>query len=636
MKKAFLSIILSGVILLASCTGTAPVTTDGETVTVNVTDIITETETETEAKTETEVETETETEPAETEEIELKWDGAHVKKMTVAGIDISEYTVVYAPDADKTVRNAAASLAKYINEATGLNIEAVKAESQYAHEICVGKTDRDTEKVKGECEKLINDGYAIVFDDGRLYLTGGTSTGAMYAVYSFLEDMVGWRFYSSKYEDVKYSEQIEIKADTCVSFSPKIINRDTFWYDTFNNEFAAKRKINGYMNRTMSGYGTTMKYAGGFVHTLPDLAGTERTPNVQPCRTDPAVYEKVITRVRKLLREHPDAKIVSVSQNDSYADGLGCQCENCKRIDEEEGTPMGSLLTFVNKIADDIKDEFPGVYVDTLAYRYTRKAPKNIKPRDNVIIRLCSIECCFAHPLDSDCNTNLSFRQAINEWAAICKNLFIWDYTTDFMYYAIPYPNLKVLYDNVRFFVDHNVIGLFEQGNGQGYSGEFGELRAYLLSKVMWNPDMSREEYEACMNDFLKGYYGDGWKYIREYIDRTSDKPINKHMQLYDPYDKTLLFDGAKTKTNKLKVLNEYAELWQKAYDAADDEHKPHVEQSSIQVKYASLLLDWNKTDSSEKLKDLYELMVKYELGFYRENVRLPASPDFSKPLSTW
>ena len=130
MKKAFLSIILSGVILLASCTGTAPVTTDGETVTVNVTDIITETETETEteAKTETEVETETETEPAETEEIELKWDGAHVKKMTVAGIDISEYTVVYSPDGDKTIRNAASDLAKYINEATGADIKAEKAE----------------------------------------------------------------------------------------------------------------------------------------------------------------------------------------------------------------------------------------------------------------------------------------------------------------------------------------------------------------------------------------------------------------------------------------------------------------------------------------------------------------------------
>ncbi len=613
--------LLSALFLLTACTNA-----------VKPPETVTETEKETETVTETE--TETETEPAETEEYEMKWDGAHVKKLTIGGVDISEYTIVYEPG-DKTISNAAEDLSKYIRRATDMEIPAMPATQHFAHEICVGKTDRDTQKVADECKDLKNNGYAIVFDGGRLYLTGQTSTGAMYAVYSFLEDMVGWRFYSSKFEDVKYSKHIDIKADTCVTFSPKLINRDTFWYDTFNAAFAAKRKINGSINRKMDGRGEMISYAGQFVHSLPLLADTPKTPNVQPCLTDPAVYEKVLGNVRKLLRENPDAKIISVSQNDSYADGLGCQCENCKKIDDEEGTPMGSLLTFVNKIANDIKDEFPGVYVDTLAYRYTRKAPKNIKPADNVIIRLCSIECCFAHTLDSNCRSNKEFAADIEAWSKICSNLFIWDYTTDFLYYVNPFPNLKVLYDNVRFFVDHNVIGLFEQGNGQGFSGEFGELRAYLLSKVMWDPDMTREQYYECMDDFLQGYYGDGWQYIREYIDRVSDKPVNKHMGIYDALDKTVLFEGAKTKAQKQEKMNEYLELWQKAYDAADDEHKPNVEKSSLQVKYAELILKWDD-DSSGKLKSLYDLMVKYHIGFYREGVRIPTDPDFTKPLSSW
>ena len=141
-----------------------------------------------------------------------------------------------------------------------------------------------------------------------------------------------------------------------------------------------------------------------------------------------------------------------------------------------------------------IKDEFPGVYVDTLAYRYTRKAPKRLKPRDNVIVRLCSIECCFAHPLTADCEANKEFASDIKAWSGICKNLFIWDYTTDFLYYVNPFPNLRVLQKNVRFFIDHNVIGMFEQGNGQSYSAEFGELRAYLISKLLWDPYMSEKE----------------------------------------------------------------------------------------------------------------------------------------------
>ena len=196
---------------------------------------------------------------------------------------------------------------------------------------------------------------------------------------------------------------------------------------------------------------------------------------------------------------------------------------------------MGSLLTFVNRIAGDIKDEFPGVYVDTLAYRYTRKAPKTIKPADNVIIRLCSIECCFGHALgDESCEQNAAFKKDIEEWSAICDNLYIWDYTTNFMYYLAPFPNLGVLRENVKFYKDHHVIGLFEQGNYQSTSGEFGELRAYLLAKLMWNPDMSEEEYDRHMNEFLEDYYGAGWENIRTYIDKTSEAAAQNHVGIYD------------------------------------------------------------------------------------------------------
>ena len=572
---------------------------------------------------------------AETEEEVMEWEGYHVKNLTVGGVDISDYVIV-RQEKNATMDNAVGDLIEYVKKATGVELKDSDGSEKKQCEICVGQTDRDTEKVKTEREKLYNDGYAIIFDEGRLYLTGKTVTGTMYAVYSFLEDNIGWRFYSSTCEDVKYAKRVDVPSDICVTFSPKLMNRDTFWYDTFNEEFAAKRKINGSINRKMpsKGYGEMISYAGQFVHTLPKLSNTSGAVNAQPCLTDPQVFETVLANVKKYLKNYPNARIISVSQNDSDANGRGCQCENCKKIDEEEGTPMGSLLTFVNKIADAIKDEYPDVYVDTLAYRYTRKAPKNIKPADNVIIRLCSIECCFAHPLDSDCKSNKEFAADIEEWSKICNNLFIWDYTTDFMYYINPFPNLNVLYDNVRFFVDHHVIGLFEQGNGQSISGEFGELRAYLLSKVMWDPDMSREEYYECMDDFLRGYYGDGWQHIREYIDRTSEKPNNKHMGIYDNIDKAVVV-ATGTKDQRRDVYDEYVKLWDDALAAADEEHYANVEKSSLQIKYAYLCKFWEK-DSPQKLEELYNLMKKYGITHYREGVLLPENPNFNTRLAQW
>ena len=69
-----------------------------------------------------------------------------------------------------------------------------------------------------------------------------------------------------------------------------------------------------------------------------------------------------------------------------------------------EGSPMGPLLQAVNTIADAIADEFPHIIVDTLAYQYTRPAPKLTKPRSSVVIRLCNIECNFAKPLTDPSN----------------------------------------------------------------------------------------------------------------------------------------------------------------------------------------------------------------------------------------
>ena len=110
---------------------------------------------------------------------------------------------------------------------------------------------------------------------------------------------------------------------------------------------------------------------------------------------------------------------------------------------------------------------------------------------------------------------------------------------------------------------------------------------------------------------------------------------LMNHMTLYDPVEKTLVFEGAKTAKAKLKKLNEYIDLWQKAYDAADDERKSNVECSSIQVKYTELLMNWDK-DAPERMKDLFALIRKYGIRFYREDKRVPTTPDYNTPLANW
>jgi hypothetical protein len=121
-----------------------------------------------------------------------------------------------------------------------------------------------------------------------------------------------------------------------------------------------------------------------------------------------------------MLEEFPDADVISVSQDDNQQ---YCECENCRVIDEREGSPSGTMIYFVNKVAE----QFPDKMISTLAYQYTRKAPEHIKPAENVLITLCSIECDRSAPIEEKC---ADFAEDLVAWGKLTDNVRIWDYTT--------------------------------------------------------------------------------------------------------------------------------------------------------------------------------------------------------------
>ena len=60
--------------------------------------------------------------------------------------------------------------------------------------------------------------------------------------------------------------------------------------------------------------------------------------------------------------------------------------------DEEEYSPSGSMIRFVNKVAEHFEKDYPNLMIHTFAYQYIRKPPEQTKPRDNVVVQICSIE----------------------------------------------------------------------------------------------------------------------------------------------------------------------------------------------------------------------------------------------------
>ncbi len=466
-----------------------------------------------------------------------------VNALTLADKGKTGYCIVVSASASAPEKTAANELQKYLKQVTGAEF-AVKTESQVktgAPQILVGQSQRVKRLVPDvDWTKIGHDGIVIRTVGNKLILAGGEPRGTLYAVYTFLEDSVGVRWWAGGEETVPTRKTLSIPALNTV-YTPKLRYREAFYRDPNENpRFAAKMKLNGHMYSIPAEYGGHYTILG-WCHTSFNLLppGTyfaqhpdwysehngKRTPDGgQLCWTNDEMRKELTRVALEWIAKNPRAGLISISQNDCAGN---CQCVNCRAADAEEGAPSGSLIRCINKVAEDIEKQYPDMLVETLAYQYTRKPPKLVKPRNNVVVRLCSIECNFLRPLESDANK--SFRDDMLGWKAIAPNLFIWDYVTDFAAYLQPQPNMRVLAPNLRFFVANNTIGVFEQGDAGSSIGDFVRLRAWLLAHLEWNPNADEKKLTT---EFLNGYYGAAGPYLQRYLDLIHDSAEKTGMYL--------------------------------------------------------------------------------------------------------
>jgi len=423
--------------------------------------------------------------------------------------------VVVAPDASETERFAAGELALFLHIVTGAEFPVGTPGEPSGERLLVGPGAARMAVPEGDLAGLVPEEIFVRTIGRDLVLVGGGPRGTLYAVYAFLEDVVGCRWWTGTASRMPWRPTLYV-GDIRIRFKPPLEYREPYWYVAFDPVWSARNKANGTRAGGDDVRGGRQVYEG-FVHTFyglippekyfaehpewfSEIEGQRTAKNAQLCLTNEDMRRELVKNLKERLRANPAATIASVSQNDCHGN---CACPRCRSADEEEGGPAGSLLRFVNAVAADLEAEFPEVAVDTLAYQYTRKPPRLVRPRPNVIVRLCSIECSFARPLDDPANK--TFFDDLEGWSKIAGRLHIWDYTTNFSHYVQPHPNFAVLAPNIRLFVGRNVRGVFEQGAYQSWGSEMAELRAWMLAKLLWDPGLDEDRLRE---EFLSGYYG--------------------------------------------------------------------------------------------------------------------------------
>jgi len=500
--------------------------------------------------------------------------------------------------------------------------------------------------VVGRCEATLGKlGVQVAFDalglegiaiqtKGPALVLAGNKRGVLYAVYTFLEDHCGCRWFTPDCTVIPKEGTFAV-GEVNLTYVPPLEYRSTDYPCSRDADWAVRNKVNGTQTRLDEPRGGKVAY-GPFVHTFnsllsPDeyfkdhpeyfseIKGKRAGGNTQLCLTNPEVLEIAKKKVRQWIQEMPQATIFSVSQNDWHN---YCECAKCKALAEAEGSQAGPLLHFVNAIADDIAKDFPDKVIDTLAYQYTRKPPKHVKPRPNVCVRLCSIECCFAHPLDG-CEANKTFVDDIRGWHETCNRLYIWDYVIDYSHSVMPFPNLRVLRPNIRFFVANGVKGMYEEACYFTPASELAELRTWIMAKTLWNPDY---DTDRAIDEFLAAYYGPAAWPLRRYLDLV-------HAQVAEHKDWHVnIWTGPDAPYLRPAVLAEAVRLFDEAGKAvaADAVLAQRVAVARLPVVYVQIMTAKPEAPDAAALVQAFETVArKAGLTTVREDGR-------SGKLDTW
>lgn len=531
--------------------------------------------------------------------------------------DYADFHVVLREDASNAERYAAHEFRHYWKRCTGHDTTVSAGRIAGKINVRIGGTTLSAEELAGLggdgvlLRTVVKRGYPrtrtfygkrrsrVPFEVRSLIIGGGPARGALYGVYQFFEDYMGVRWLTPGFTYVP--EAPESLPEIDFRHAPPFYYRDVSYRAFVDNPgFAAVHRLNGFWSgvppemgghhgyaRGRPGYGHTFYYyvnPDWYYDEHPEYFSEidgERVRDSQLCLTNPDVLAIMIARVTELLRESPPhERIVSVSQMDTPGRASHCTCTACSALDRREGGPSGSLIHFVNQVAAAIEDEFPDAYIDTFAYMYTRNPPRRVRPRDNVIVRLCSIECDFSKPIRARKSPrNRAFKRDIRGWRKITQNLFVWDYTQNWYSHQGPHPNFHVLQPNARFYAKNGVSGLFEQASPFSPHSDYEFLKGYILAHSLWDP---KTDWRELYDEFIHLYYAEGGPFVREYIDLITQKVR---------HDKVILTFINEMQWMDYDTVVAAQEIFKRAFAAAQsDTIRERLNYAYLPVQYAALV----------------------------------------------
>ena len=564
------------------------------------------------------------------------------------GENIADYSIVISASASQAATYGASILQTRIKQATGAELPIVTdAAAEGDLEIVLGNTQRQA-SAGIDFNALGEESFQVKNVENDLVIAGN-DRGLLYGVYAYLEAL-GFRFYTVNTEKIPYANEVFVPSDINLTWAPTFDYRETMYCSTWNADWAVSQRVNSDFQRgdlkSDEKYGGFAGYIGGgkwMVHTLylllPDsnftahpeyfaeVNGARAAKNGaghynQPCLTNEDAYQLILSNALKKIEGDRKSNILSISENDG---GDYCTCSTCSASYDQYGV-SGTFYRFINRIAGDIEKEYPDIYIDTLSYHMSKEVPKDLKIADNVIVRVCPSMCNICDD-PSTCEQLATNQERVTEFSKICSHVYVYFYPINWANLYSALPSYDAMFYDLRFFAESGVKGVYAEGYSKE-NPEFGELKAYLMAKLMQNPYMTKGEFKYHYNDFLEGYYGDAAEYIAEYHTITKKMIVknmndNGHLEHWFGTDENFDFNyDRKTHTYDMTDINAINALWDEALNCVVGDTLDHVRKSMIHWTYIELYntmdnrMSYGDSDTRKELiarnEALYRDILKY------------------------
>jgi len=489
----------------------------------------------------------------------------------------TRYQIVAAPEAGGIEAHAAETLAGYLEEMTGVEFPIVAPEDRDAERpaIFIGLSGAAREElpVDDPLASLADEEHVVRSIGPDVFLYGQGHRASLYATMEFLENSIGWRWYSPfekpvvpkratltlepfhrkrrfdfrrRHLALRYDGDFYLQHGVNMGLETKLLNRG----EPVPGSLRSWLPNGNFVHTTFSYLPPTPtdKYANGFrwqetrnyFETNPEFFSVgqngERVPNLQLCFSNEELRDELTKQVRKQLAISGERQIIMVDAADRP--GRFCHCDGCVALEEKHVTPGGPLFDYLIELSGNLREDHPETRVKTLAYRRSQtqippSLPEGERLPENLIIDFAPIEDAYfadwSHPDESVQETF----QHLKDWAAITApgNLWTWMYPNPWgTGHVVPVGNVERVVTNLRLMHEVGVRGVFLDHHGVNSRSGWSELQAFLVLKLTQDIDA---DAEALIVEFTDHVYGPAAPLVRQYLDDLEE--ARKAMKTFAP-----------------------------------------------------------------------------------------------------